>query len=98
MKFYQIFAGGKVGLIDYGQSKQLNEKTRLAFAHLVLEMARGKKDADPNMVSKRLRDMGLEFDNDDNLRIQSMMAFGMFDTELSHRWIHHHQGHAINLE
>ena len=49
-------------------------------------MARGKTDADPVAVSKRLQDMGLEFDNDENLRIQSMMAFGMFDTELSHRY------------
>lgn len=78
-------AGGKVGLIDYGQSKQLDRATRLAFARLVLEMTRGRTKADPVAVSKRLHQMGLEFDNDENLRIQSMMAFGMFDTELSHR-------------
>ena len=78
-------AGGKVGLIDYGQSKQLEEKTRIAFARLVLEMTKGKQNADPEIVSDRLQQMGLQFDNNDNLRIQAMMAFGMFDTELSHR-------------
>ena len=85
MKALICLAGGKVGLIDYGQSKQLDESTRLAFARLVLEMTRGRQNADPVAVSSRLHQMGLEFDNDDNLRIQSMMAFGMFDTELSHR-------------
>lgn len=74
-----------MGLIDYGQSKQLDNKTRLAFASLILEMTRGKAAADPIVVSKRLQQMGLEFDNDDNLKIQAMMAFGMFDTELSHK-------------
>lgn len=85
MKYRKMYAGGKVGLIDYGQSKQLEEETRVAFARLVLEMTKGKQDADPEVVSTRLQQMGLQFDNDDNLRIQAMMAFGMFDTELSHR-------------
>ena len=80
-----LSAGGKVGLIDYGQSKQLQEETRLAFARLVVEMAKGTKGADPNIVAHHLREMGLRFDNNDNLRIQSMMAFGMFDTELTHK-------------
>ncbi len=48
-------------------------------------MTKGKQRADPEVVSERLQQMGLQFDNNDNLRIQAMMAFGMFDTELSHR-------------
>jgi len=28
-------AGGQIGLIDYGQSKQLPQEARLAFARLV---------------------------------------------------------------
>jgi len=74
-----------VGLIDYGQSKQLAEPTRLAFARLMVEMSKGKSQADPQVVASRLRDLGLRFDNDDNVLLQSMMAFGMFDTELSHK-------------
>lgn len=79
-------AGAKVGLIDYGQSKQLSAATRLAFARLILEMSKGRKNCDSLVISKRLHQMGLEFDNDDNLNIQAMMAFGMFDTEKSHRF------------
>lgn len=51
----------------------------------MLEMAKGRQHADPMVVSRRLQEMGLRFTNDDNLKIQAMMAFGMFDTELSHR-------------
>ena len=49
-------------------------------------MTKGKQNADAEIVSDRLQQMGLQFDNNDNLRIQAMMAFGMFDTELSHRY------------
>ena len=33
--------GGKVALLDYGQSKQLPEEDRLAFARLVLRLEHG---------------------------------------------------------
>lgn len=32
--------GGRVALLDYGQSKQLEEKEKLAFADLILAMNR----------------------------------------------------------
>ncbi len=34
-KVYCLCAGGRIGLIDYGQSKQLPEEARLGFARLV---------------------------------------------------------------
>lgn len=37
-------AGGKIGLIDYGQSKRLPDSDRAAFAHLVLAMDRGDQE------------------------------------------------------
>ena len=74
-----------MGLIDYGQSKQLTEDTRLAFARLMVEMSKGKRRSDPLVVSACLRELGLRFDNDDNIPLQGMMAFGMFDTEQSHK-------------
>ena len=79
-----------MGLIDYGQSKQLTLPTRLAFARLILEMAKGRKNCDSKAVSTRMHEMGLEFDNNDNLNIQAMMAFGMFDTEKTHRFANPH--------
>lgn len=72
-------------MIDYGQSKQLAPDTRIAFARLVQEMSKGRRNCDLVTVSKRLKEIGLKFDNDDNLNIQGMMAFGMFDTEKSHK-------------
>ena len=76
-----------MGLIDYGQSKQLTEDTRLAFARLMVEMSKGKRQSDARVVATCLRDLGLRFDNDDNLPLQAMMAFGMFDTEQSHKCV-----------
>lgn len=35
--------GGKVGLIDYGQSKQLPDDARIAFAKLIVAMDKEDK-------------------------------------------------------
>ena len=37
-----ICTGGRIGLIDYGQSKQLPDHERLAFAALILELSHGR--------------------------------------------------------
>lgn len=80
-----IAIGAKIGLIDYGQSKQLPDTERLAFAALLLELAKGKKDIKPEVVAERLADLGLRFERHDNPRLIAKMAFGMFDTQTSHR-------------
>ena len=51
----------------------------------MLELSRGKKHARPTVVANLLHEMGLRFSKpaDD---IQMMMAFGMFDSRLSHRY------------
>ena len=53
----------------------------------MLELGRGRKHARPAIVAGLLHDMGLRFSRpaDD---IQMMMAFGMFDSQLSHRFVH----------
>lgn len=78
-------AGGRIGLLDYGQSKQLPEHVRLSLAKLMLELGRGQTHARRDVVAKLLHEMGLRFSRpaDD---IQTMMAFGMFDSQLSHRY------------
>lgn len=38
-----VMKGGRVGLIDYGQSKQLPLQARLAFARLVCALDQGSK-------------------------------------------------------
>lgn len=36
-----VMKGARIGLIDYGQSKQLPDQERLAFASLLVELAKG---------------------------------------------------------
>ena len=44
----------------------------------------GKLKADAEEVANALHDLGLRFDKRD-VQIQKMMAFGMFDSRLSHK-------------
>lgn len=36
-------------------------------------------------MAERLQDLGLKFERNDNVRLMSKMAFGMFDTRKSHK-------------
>lgn len=76
--------GGRIGLLDYGQSKQLPEHVRLSLARLMLELGRGRQHARPAVVVQVLHEMGLRFSRPAD-ELQMMMAFGMFDSQLSHR-------------
>lgn len=38
-----VMKGARIGLIDYGQSKQLPDHERLAFAALLVELAKGTR-------------------------------------------------------
>jgi hypothetical protein len=80
-----VCAGGKIGLIDFGQSKQLPDKDRIAFARLVLELAKGYNKVDYDVVARRAADLGLRFGGDDPKTI-TKMSFGMFDTNNSYKW------------
>ena len=81
----RMHAGARIGLIDYGQSKQLPEAERLAFAALLLELGRERADVRPAAVTRCLADLGLRFEREDNQALMTKMAFGMFDTRTSHR-------------
>ncbi|EIE21462.1 ABC1-domain-containing protein [Coccomyxa subellipsoidea C-169] len=80
-----VMKGARIGLIDYGQSKQLPEAERLAFAALLLELGRERADVRPAAVTRCLADLGLRFEREDNQALMTKMAFGMFDTRTSHR-------------
>ena len=77
-------AGGRIGLLDYGQSKQLPTRVRLSLARLILAMEPGTEAADSDLVAACVRDLGLRFEKTDN-RLQAAMAAGMFDSRLSHK-------------
>ncbi|GIL83202.1 hypothetical protein Vretifemale_12058 [Volvox reticuliferus] len=70
-----IGRGGRVGLLDYGQSKQLPDEKRRAFAELVLALNRGRAGE----ISAALGDLGVVTERNDP-EIRTEMAYGMFDT------------------
>jgi hypothetical protein len=80
----------RAGLIDFGQSKQLTQPERLAFARLVLALsaARGAELLDVVQalsveqqlaVSQGLDEIGIRL-GPGSLGLRVRMAFGMFDT------------------
>ena len=68
-------AGGKIGLIDYGQSKRLPDSYRAAFAQLVLQLEKG----DDAGISAALRGVGVITERDEPA-LAAKLAYGMFDT------------------
>ena len=76
---------GRVALLDYGQSKQLPERERVAFAALLLALAPGFRRADERVVADRLHELGLRFSKDEPQTLKKM-AYAMFDTRCSYRY------------
>jgi len=71
-----VLPGGRVGLIDYGQSKQLEEVHRRALAKLVLAI-HGRDD---EKIAEALHDMGVIINTMDT-PLRAKMACDMFDTK-----------------
>lgn len=70
-----VMKGGRIGVIDYGQSKRLPDWERAQFARLILALDSGNERA----VSKALDNLGVVTERDDT-EIKAEMARGMFDT------------------
>jgi len=70
-----VAQGARIGLLDYGQSKQLSEQQRKAFARLVLAMHKGNAAK----ISEVLGELGVVTENAD-ASLRTEMAYGMFDT------------------
>jgi hypothetical protein len=70
-----VMKGGKVGLIDYGQSKQLPDDARIAFAKLIVALDKQDKPA----INQAMWALGVVTPRDDE-ELRSKMAYGMFDT------------------
>ena len=68
-------AGGRIGLLDYGQSKQLPVESRLAFAELVLALRSG----DNPRISAAMYGLGVITEKGAEAT-RCKMAYGMFDT------------------
>lgn len=70
-------AGGKIGIIDYGQSKQLPPRDRLALANLIIALV----DKDLLRVSQTMDKLGIKTSSKD-AAVRAKFAYGMFDTSL----------------
>lgn len=70
-----LVAGAKIGLIDYGQSKQLPLHAKLTFAQLIHDLDEGNED---NILTA-LQGLGVRLQAGEPATA-SRMAYGMFDT------------------
>jgi len=70
-----VLRGGRIGLLDYGQSKQLEDHHRKAFAQLVLELHRKKEER----ISEAVDMLGIVTKGSD-VANRAKMARDMFDT------------------
>ncbi|KAK6924724.1 ABC1 atypical kinase-like domain [Dillenia turbinata] len=75
-----INPGGKVGLLDYGQVKDLPDELRLGYASLMLAIA----DGDAKRASESFRDLGIETLStcEDEQNEMFKLAETMFDTTM----------------
>ncbi len=67
--------GAKIGLIDYGQSKQLPLTSKLAFAQLIHAL----DEQDDGQIGQALSKLGVVLEAGEPA-LASRMAYGMFDT------------------
>ena len=72
-----LCVGGKIGLLDYGQSKQLPPKDRLALANLIIAL----EDKDILRISQTMDRLGIKTSSTD-AAVRAKMGYGMFDTRL----------------
>ena len=70
-------ADGRIGILDYGQSKQLPPRDRLALANLIVALV----DKDILRISQSMDKLGVKTDTADPA-IRAKMGYGMFDTRV----------------
>jgi len=71
-----VMKGGKIGLIDYGQSKKLPDRYRLPFAKMILAL----EQKDNTRICKAMEELNIETSEGDEA-VKARIAWGMFDTE-----------------
>ncbi|KAL3146246.1 hypothetical protein ABBQ32_002949 [Trebouxia sp. C0010 RCD-2024] len=72
-----VMKGGRIAILDYGQSKQLPSRDRLALANLIIALA----DKDILRISQAMDKLGVRTGTTDP-SIRAKMAYIMFDTRL----------------
>ena len=70
-------SGGRIAILDYGQSKQLPPRDRLALANLIVALV----DKDILRISQTMDKLGVKTGTNDPA-VRAKMGYGMFDTRL----------------
>lgn len=71
-----VMKGGRIGLIDYGQSKKLPDRYRLPFAKMILAL----EQKDNSKICRAMQELNIETSEGDEA-VKARIAWGMFDTE-----------------
>ncbi|KAL0038379.1 hypothetical protein WJX77_004264 [Trebouxia sp. C0004] len=72
-----VMKGGRIAILDYGQSKQLPPRDRLALANLVVALV----DKDTLRISQTMDKLGVKTSTADPA-VRAKMGYAMFDTRL----------------
>lgn len=85
---FPLQAGKKatIGLIDYGQCKQLNPEERVKIARLILSIAEKESDED---IANKFRTLGIKTKNDSTRFLADFgrLMFGRFESKhFDHSW------------
>ncbi|KAK9867340.1 hypothetical protein WJX84_005086 [Apatococcus fuscideae] len=70
-----ILPQARIGLLDFGQAKQLSQSLRWDFSRLIVAL----DNQDEQQISEAMRKVGVVTERDD-IALRSEMAYGMFDT------------------
>ncbi|KAK9826706.1 hypothetical protein WJX74_011071 [Apatococcus lobatus] len=70
-----VLPEARIGLLDFGQAKQLSQSLRWDFSRLILAL----DNQDEQQISEALLKVGVVTERDDS-SLRSEMAYGMFDT------------------
>jgi aarF domain-containing kinase len=76
----------KIGLIDYGQCKQLTPNERVKIARLIISIAEKESDED---IANKFRSLGIKTKNDSTRFLAEFgrLMFGAFESKhLDHSW------------
>jgi aarF domain-containing kinase len=73
-----VLEDGRLGLIDYGQTRRLSNEERLGFARVVLALGNGSGD---ETVAKVLRDAGFSLQDDADTDTLARYATLFFDSD-----------------
>lgn len=69
---------GRLGLIDYGQTRRIDDAQRFQFARIVVAL---HEDSDPQVAAAAMRAAGFALQNNADDRMMCRYAYLLFDSD-----------------